>query len=414
MAGKARRRKAALDVEVVSDAAEAAALRADWDRLAAAAATGPAMTPALALSWWEHLGRGSLALVIARTAGGEVVALAPLHRRAGVGGRTWRWLGHGTGVVGEVIADPADPRDGPGAIVDRLGELGARLHLLEARPEGGGVQELRRSGRWRTDARVRDRCPVLDLAGVNSLDALLSDRRNLRHLLSRSERRAADAGGWTVEAAATPAEVRRVLDAVRAVYDEAERNRPRWHVLAGDLAPFGRAVLERAAASEQVLVLVGRVGGRPVAFDVWIRCGQRMSAWIGRFDPAYAEFTPGHLLVGEAVRRGISDGVRLLDLQIGDSDYKRRWANGGYDTYEIVATGPAAGQLAVLRAGSHATERLAGLRASLRRVSAAEPARGDGRDLREPRGGAALEHDGRLVLGPARRSTAQPQGEPGG
>ncbi|WP_323792709.1 hypothetical protein, partial [Nocardioides sp.] len=96
------------DLTVTLEAAEA--LAPEWDALADACEAGPFARPLFALTWWRTLGTGELRVVTVRQ-DGELVALAPLHRRRVGPLQVVRWLGHGLGTVAEALVRP----DRPGA-----------------------------------------------------------------------------------------------------------------------------------------------------------------------------------------------------------------------------------------------------------------------------------------------------------
>jgi CelD/BcsL family acetyltransferase involved in cellulose biosynthesis len=77
-----------------------------------------------------------------------------------------------------------------------------------------------------------------------------------------------------------------------------------------------------------------------VAFDVCFVVGDRVANWLGRFDPVAAELSPGHLLLRSELRWTHEQGHRLLDLLVGDDEYKLRWATGSYGTLHVVGGTP--------------------------------------------------------------------------
>ena len=68
-----------------------------------------------------------------------------------------------------------------------------------------------------------------------------------------------------------------------------------------------------------------------------MRSGSVANAWLGRFDPDAAEWSPGHLLLRAGVDWAMSAGVATIDLQLGADEYKRRWADDAYDTVRVIA-----------------------------------------------------------------------------
>ena len=72
------------------------------------------------------------------------------------------------------------------------------------------------------------------------------------------------------------------------------------------------------------------------------------------FDPRYAEFSPGALLLYHTVEDLIRHGVRCFDFKCGDESYKRRWASGWYEKTDLEVILTPRGHL--LRASSRTEE----------------------------------------------------------
>ncbi len=74
------------------------------------------------------------------------------------------------------------------------------------------------------------------------------------------------------------------------------------------------------------------------------------------FDPRFAEFSPGALLLYHTVENLIRHGVRRFDFKCGDESYKRRWASGWYEKADLEIILTPRGRLlrASLRTEGHA------------------------------------------------------------
>lgn len=342
-------------VQVLTSADAARDLEPEWDALAVAQGRTPFALPAMALSWWEHLGQGELLVVAVRGRSGELLAVGPFHLRRLGGLRIARWVGTGLGTVAEVLSRPDVPA-ATDAVWDAVAERAQVLDLSECRDDGAGLLELRRSPRWRTDLRVVDLCPTLDLSSLSSVDELLADRSNLRKKLRRYDR-AIDGNGssFAVEVVTEPAHFARVLPEVRAVCDEAEAAQPRQHLFRGLYQPFAEQALQTAAERQQLVAFVGRLGGRAVAFDVAVRIGDTLADWVGRYRPDVADLSVGHLVLRDVVGWSLANGIRTIDLLVGDHEYKRRWSSGHYDTVDITGShGPWRAPAGMLLQGVHA------------------------------------------------------------
>lgn len=65
-------------------------------------------------------------------------------------------------------------------------------------------------------------------------------------------------------------------------------------------------------------------GQRLVAVNVLLRSHQFASGWFMAFDPSYARYSPGMILIEEMLRQLPAMGVTRLDMGKGVSGYKRR------------------------------------------------------------------------------------------
>lgn len=331
------------EVDEVSTAEGLAALEAEWHSLAESCAAQPFAQPAVALPWWRHLGKGRPLVVTVRQ-GGRLVGLAPLHCRRRGGLDVVRFVGHGMGAVGELLIAPDAGVGVAEAIWQHLGRCGLRsrvLELTEFRHQGRGLDELRASSAWRGGFALRDRCPVIDLAGVAGADAFLAGpgRRKLRQNLARVDRFAAGAPRQlAVEVLTGANEVAAVVGELVEVHDRAEAMNPRQHFLAGPNRAFTEAALTASAASKRLGLVVVRLDGEAVGFHVCLRSGDTGWAWLARFAPPAADWAPGHLMLRAVLDWCVADGATRLDLQLGAEPYKLRWATGGYDTIGVLAT----------------------------------------------------------------------------
>jgi alpha-maltose-1-phosphate synthase len=347
---------------VVSSLHEADGLRPAWDALADETGATIAARPFWCLSWWRALGRGRLLVAVAER-DGELLALAPLHERSLLGARVVRFLGHGVGVVSELLVRPDE--EGAAEAVWRALPASRRgsLQLVGYRDGTAGLPALRRAVRVVRSVRS-DRCPVVDLGG--GADAVLAARpKRLRATLRRAEARLSEAG-WKheVDLIADPDALEHALGEMRRVHDLADAGRSRQHLLAPPYDSFTVEMLRRAAREGRLRVFLGRVGSTVVSYDAAFVSGRRLEAWLGRVDPAYRDFAPGHLALRAIVRRAASEGLGAVDLGLGDDVYKRQWSKDGYDTLTVqaAASGPA---LAFGRAAAGAARTAHGVRNAL-------------------------------------------------
>ena len=95
--------------------------------------------------------------------------------------------------------------------------------------------------------------------------------------------------------------------------------------------PWVVAVMEkilgaRGAAFAGILSVL-RVGGQPVALHFGLRSQTVWHYWLPVYDPEFAHFSPGILLLLAMAERAADLGVTRIDLGVGRAQYKQRLMN---------------------------------------------------------------------------------------
>lgn len=350
-----------LDVDCVTTLEEAELLADEWNDLASGVRASPFALPALALPWWRHLGKGRLRIVTARSGGGELVGLVACHDRRFGGLDIVRPIGHGLGAIASTLTVPVKADLGSAMLAQVMSGPRTVLHLGDVGLTDPLVAAARR-GDQSTRFVLHDECPVIELAGLTSVDDLLArpSHRGLRKALARADR-SMDTRQVRVDVATDAAEVLAAFDDVADLYDASEEDRPRLHLGQGANGPFFRQALAELARRSQVAFLTLFIGGEPAAFDVYVVNGTVGSAILGRFHPVHRKSSPGHLLLRAAVDWAITTGLSELDLQLGSDQYKTRWATRSDDTFEAVVSEPRLARAAPLvLSGVETAHRLVG------------------------------------------------------
>ena len=60
-------------------------------------------------------------------------------------------------------------------------------------------------------------------------------------------------------------------------------------------------------------------------------CGERASYYLSGFDPAFAEFSPGMLLIAHAISQAMCEKAGCFDFLRGGEAYKYAW--GAHDSH---------------------------------------------------------------------------------
>ena len=322
-----------IEVDVVSSTGpELDALVPEWDELARSCGQGYSCRPTYGLSWWAELGVGELHLVAARRAG-KLVAIAPLHRRTLLGQPVLRWLGHGLGTVGRVVASDLVAA---GAVWSVLASERTPLQLTHVQLDDPATMALRRSAHTQVLLTVDDLCPVLPLpAGLRARD--LRSARSLKRLAGYRTALEREQGAVDVEVVTDLDGLHaRWPDIVRVAAD-ADRERSRQNLCAPPYDRFTLAFLEAEARAGGLLVLGLTVGGRWVAHEIGVRHRTRLDLWLSRLDPALDRYPLGHLLAHWLVEQHDELGVELLDMGLGENAYKLAWTTSAYDVGTVLS-----------------------------------------------------------------------------
>lgn len=88
---------------------------------------------------------------------------------------------------------------------------------------------------------------------------------------------------------------------------------------------FHREWVVRAAEAGILRLGSLRVDGNSVGAIYAMAWGKSCYFYQSGFDPAYKSLSPGTLLVADAIRRSIDEGLEVFDFLRGDEPYKRRW-----------------------------------------------------------------------------------------
>ena len=107
-------------------------------------------------------------------------------------------------------------------------------------------------------------------------------------------------------------------------------------------APFLRRRDGWAAARGALRLLVLRLDGRPLAALLGVQDDGVHYLLKGGFDPAYARYSPGQLVLAQAIASAFADGLRRVELGGGADAYKLQWADTVRELVAMSAFAPSA------------------------------------------------------------------------
>jgi CelD/BcsL family acetyltransferase involved in cellulose biosynthesis len=318
----------ALRLERITTAGELAALAPEWQRLwASTPSATPFQSPHWLLPWWKHIARGSLATRALRTADGELVGLAPLYvyTDAASGRRHLFPIGIATTDYLDPLVRPGWERPAWRRLMEDLAESCAEWDVLEL-PQLRWRPPLQPARGWRAELVPAEPNPVLPIApGTTRLPLPRSMMQNIRTARSRAAR----AGRMTYELA-DPQTIPVFLDALEALHGRRWSQRGLPGVLAdASVVACHRDAAPRLHEAGLLRLYALRLDGRIVA-ALYVLAGdapheRRHYHYIGGFDPACAQLSPGTLLIAHAIEQAIAEGATAFDFLRGAEPYKYRW-----------------------------------------------------------------------------------------
>ena len=95
------------------------------------------------------------------------------------------------------------------------------------------------------------------------------------------------------------------------------------------------------------------IGDRLIAAHFGIRSDHVLHWWFPVYDPAYAQLSPGWILLREVIAATPGLGVSRIDLGRGDDEYKRRAKTGEIRVSQGIVTRSSARRM--LRRARHST-----------------------------------------------------------
>lgn len=305
-------------------------LDAGWDALADRVDADPWLRPGWFRAWEQAFARQPIQCLVLRDRD-ELRAIVPLLRRGAHTLSPTNWHSPGFGVL---AADDAARR----ALLDVLAQRTSGRLALAFLDAGDAAALLRCAGERRVATRVVARSPYVTI-GVDAPSRNM--RRNLRKARRRLERR----GAVTFDVVAAPADVAGALEEGLAIEAAGWKGRAGTAIRSQAHTRRFYGQLARWAAARGTLRLCFlRVDGRAAAFEFLLHESARMYNLKGGFDEAFADASPGSLLLEQVLRHAAEQAVSTYEF-LGDRDaWKLHWTSTTRPRHEVqvFGDGPAA------------------------------------------------------------------------
>ncbi len=335
-----------LQVDKICDPGGLVSLEEEWWELwRRSPVATPFQSPAWLIAWWTAFAPGKLTTVAVRDQG-RLVALAPLYLEDGSLGRRILPVGISLSDYVDILIDP-DASDAGQAIVHHLSgnrQAWSAWEMTDLAPDAAALA-LPCPAQCSDEVRTSETCPVLHL-GSDTADAGTHpaipprQRRKLRMARHRVEHSPGAAILSTAER--TP---REWMDALITLHASRWQERGAPGVLADTrVQSFHGQALAAMCAHGLARLFALTIGSDLAGIYYGFLHRDRAYAYLGGFDPRFAYYSPGTILIGHAIEDALRDGVREFHFLRGHEAYKYAW--GAVDRHTLKRT--------FVREGGHA------------------------------------------------------------
>ncbi|MDW6023577.1 GNAT family N-acetyltransferase [Mesorhizobium sp. BAC0120] len=292
-----------------------------WELWRRCSSATPFQMPPWLMAWWRCFAPGELA-TIAVWRGSRLVGLAPFYDEQSAQGHRLLPLGISVSDYLDVLIEPEGQESIGAAMIDAGRSLAWQSWELEELHPDAHALALPCPDTLccrRVDQSV---CPVIELRGKPDLAGCVPARR--RRQLRRAQAAANRIGEATITAAQSRPSY--FLDHLFRLHAACWQVRGEAGVLDHPaVRRFHREVLpilaDHGVARCYLLDIGGIVAG---AYYGFLDRG-RAYAYIGGFDPEFAEQSPGSILIGHAIAEAIRAGASEFHFLRGRESYKYSW-----------------------------------------------------------------------------------------
>ncbi len=327
-----------LETTVISDPAAFAALAEDWGMLFSSC---PGSGPFQSFIWnqvtWRHCSAGASLAVITVREKGRLVGVGPFvaRRRLGVehifpiGFDQFAYLGPlvlpGRDDVAQAIAT---------AFAERFPHGLLHIPYFQCRDEGLAVMLARLSTLgWGSCSWARNVCHYLcETEGYEKFLATKSSKA--RYNLKRERKKLEEAGTVEIRLCQGDEINEQVVERVAAIQKRSWLFRRGQEPLG---SPYYRELLPSMGKLRLADVYLMTLGGKDIAFVLNYHSGRENICSCVGFDEAFAQLSPGKVMMNSVVQTILDRGDHVLDFLFGDAEYKQFWASRSRYAMELVA-----------------------------------------------------------------------------
>ncbi|MGX8008951.1 GNAT family N-acetyltransferase [Mesorhizobium sp. ORM8.1] len=307
--------------EIIRDRDAFERIESSWWRLwSQSASATPFQSPAWLLPWWRAFAPGDLA-AIAMWSGDDLIGLAPLYiERHALGARLLP-IGISLSDYLDILCAPGGEQHVGPAIAKAALSLDWSQWILPDLPVEAIALPLAMAGTHEERHAGHAVCPVLTLDGDETLSGSVPARR--RRQLRRAHRAAQQRGRVVIAPAQSDPEL--FLDELVRLHGARWAGQGDGVLADPTVVGFHRDALPRLTANGLARCWTMKIGDAVVGAYYGFHHRGRAYAYLGGFDPAYTEESPGAILIGNAIIGATREGAREFDFLRGRESYKYAW-----------------------------------------------------------------------------------------
>jgi CelD/BcsL family acetyltransferase involved in cellulose biosynthesis len=304
-----------------------------WDDLADRVEGCPFLRPQWTAAWWRAFGQGRLSVLTARR-DGRLVGILPTYRWRGV---VRSMTNRHSPEFGMLVEDASAARDLANALLSRR-HGAVSLHLLT---QGGLELEqclvAAESTGHRLLIQTTVRSPYVAIESEwKNFEKTLS--RNIRHDVSRRQRRLYQQGSTSIEVADGTERLDDLLEQGFRVEASGWKGSKRTAIASSpDTRQFYTDVARWAAARGWLRLAFLRLDGRAIAFQFDLEANERYYSLKTGYDPDYETFSPGKILAHTMLARAFSARLASYEFLGTDETWKFRWTGTVRDRVKFQA-----------------------------------------------------------------------------
>ena len=328
-----------LTVEEVTSGERFAELRPVWDGLLAASGVDNVFsTHAWAITWWKHFGAGLRLLILVVKDGTEVIGIFPwMVRRTGTAWmpvRRIQFLGTGHSDRLDLIVTTRRMEQVQCVLyyLQRRRGLWDVIDLREVPGESETIPVVREHlerRRWNHRIQQDSICPYLPIQGdwatfYSSVHGANTRMKN-RNKFNRLER----AGAVTIRRLTDARQERDIVARLSGMpHAGTYLGRKRVSLFDDrDRRGFFEEMTWKFSESGSLDLWVIELSGKLIAYRYGWRSRQKHYDYFPDYDPAYADFSPGTLLLLRVLEDCFGRGLQEFDFLRGDEPYKLAWTD---------------------------------------------------------------------------------------